>query len=234
MMPQSQGNTAPITTKVQAVANKVAPTANKMGNESFVYAGYKPLPAELEQQSMKTNPMYSNATANTTAYASNQKPVVYSAYSNPPYYYGDGNGNQGYGNPMYPAQGNWGYQSLSNNAPGGWNNTPIMAQSAMYPPVAPQPGYYQPWQADCGCGGNQAYTMNQSAGKFGTMNQSAGNFAAMNESGNKFAPMNQSAATKVSPTAAKGKRSGKKVNITATASKKKPKQSKGNKPWLNV
>jgi hypothetical protein len=219
IMPQATGNNAaPITTKVQAVANKMAPTANKIapyGNQA--YAGYKPLPAELEQQSYKTNSNMTYSTANTAAYAANQKPVVYSSYNNPPYYYG--HSNQGYSNQVYPNQGNWGYvqpmnmsgNMMPSNMSGGFNGTPILAQSAMYPPTPQQTNYYQPWQADCGCGGNQAYTMNQSANKFAAMNEPA---------------------SKVLPAATKGKRSGKKVNITAT--KKKAKKSGGNKPWLNV
>ena len=181
------------------VANKMAPMANK-------YAGYKPLPSDLEYQSYASNSnmLYQYQAPNAVAYTSaNQKPSVYpTSYQQPaPYYY------NGCGCPTYPAQANWGFVQPMNMNGNAAANT-INAQSAMYPPMniaGNTNAYYSPYQADCGCGGTQA---------------------------NKFEPMNQAAA-KVSPAAtSKIKRGGKKVNIQST--KKSSKKTTGRKPWLNI
>jgi len=203
---------APVANKMAPMANKVAPmayeapVANKMAPMANKYAGYKPLPSDLEYQSYASNSnmLYQYQAPNAVAYTSaNQKPSVYpTSYQQPaPYYY------NGCGCPTYPAQANWGFVQPMNMNGNAAANT-INAQSAMYPPMniaGNTNAYYSPYQADCGCGGTQA---------------------------NKFEPMNQAAA-KVSPAAtSKIKRGGKKVNIQST--KKSSKKTTGRKPWLNI
>jgi len=228
---------SPVANKVAPMANKVAPmayespVANKMAPMANKYAGYKPLPSDLEYQSYgsNSNMLYQYQAPNAVAYTSaNQKPAVYpSAYQqSAPYFYNN------CGCPTYPvqAQANWGFvQPMSMNSNAMAANT-LNAQSAMYPPLniagnttaantlnaqsamyPPQNiagnrnAYYNPYQADCGCGGTKA---------------------------DKFEAMNQ-AASKVSPAAtSKVKRGGKKVNIQST--KKSAKKTSGGKPWLNI
>ncbi|URN92923.1 MAG: LysM peptidoglycan-binding domain-containing protein [Candidatus Pristimantibacillus lignocellulolyticus] len=217
MMPVANSKIEPYATKMMPVANsKIEPMATKMmpvANKG--YAGFKPLPADLEQHPYFPNAemlhQYQSPNSGNQANMGKFKPMINSNYKVPVSPYSAYAPMQYYnpcGCPTYPNQGNWGGYTQPMNYSNNMNPSggTIMAQSAMYPPMsygANVQGYANPWNTDCGCGGTpQPYAE-------GVANKAS-----------KLGPV-----TKV-------KKVGKRVNIQAA--KKTPKRPKGGRPWLNV